>query len=341
MAEPDRETQPAAEAPAVPAPPREAPVYSLSEVTSAAAALAAIAPKLKEAALRLAAHLAAAAEHQPHHTITASTRELSEKTGLVPSSLNRAINELCDPQRGLVTARRGCGNRTTAYQVNFLETVRGAFFGEAPRKKASPQTELSLEKHGASFGEAPPEVNRALASTAALLDNFRVQNPTLDRVLNSKISDFDRPTIQIFRSSIHSYMAKFGVDDRDRRYLDTGAVPHPPDDSVMARFLAVAEPFRLMPMIETLILDAKQEEARHVKTGTFNPHNYAWFVYVALSRVAGIHFEVTKKAEQQFRLHKRGQRAAPSTPAPPAQPGELFDAADYGAAAARLVKGIR
>jgi hypothetical protein len=105
--------------------------------------LAAITPKLKEAALRLATHLAAA-EHQPHHTITASTRELSEKTGLVPSSLTRVINELCDPKRALVTARRDSGNRTTMYQVNFLETVRGAF-----------------------FGEARPEVNKVFASTEA------------------------------------------------------------------------------------------------------------------------------------------------------------------------------
>jgi len=31
-------------------------------------------------------------------------------------------------------------------------------------------------------------------------------------------------------------------------------------------------------------------------------------VYVALSRIAGIHFTETREAEQQFRLHKRGQR---------------------------------
>jgi hypothetical protein len=303
-------------------------------VTSAAAAVAAIAPKLKEAALRLATHMAAAAEHAPHHTITASTRELSETTGLVPSSLNRAINELCDPQRGLVTARRGSGNRTTVYQVNFLETVRGASFGEAPRKKAPPQTALSFEKHGASFGEAPPEVNRALASTAAALDNFRLENPTLDRVLNSKISDFDKATARIFRDSLHSYMAKFGVDDLDRRLLDSGQRPNPPDDDALAQFLAVAEPHRLMPMLEALILDAKAAEG---KGTTYNPHNYKWFVYVALSRAAGIHFQVTKKAEQQFRLHKRGQRAAP----PPAEQSGLHFADEVTRQAIGGVKNLR
>ena len=59
-----------------------------------------------------------------------------------------------------------------------------------------------------------------------------------------------------------------------------------------------------MPMLENLMHDANASQ-----DSALQPHSYGWFVYVALSRLQGIHFQVTKKAEQQFRLHKRGQRA--------------------------------
>jgi hypothetical protein len=59
-------------------------------------------------------------------------------------------------------------------------------------------------------------------------------------------------------------------------------------------------------MLENLIYDANATQ-----DSALQPHSYGWFVYVALSRLAGIHFTQTKKAEQQLRLHKRGQRPAP------------------------------
>src|ERR1035437_8802384 len=86
-------------------------------------------------------------------------------------------------------------------------------------------------------------------------------------------------------------------------YSDTGEVPHPPDNEIVARLLSVAEPHRLMPMLENLMHDANASQ-----DSALQPHSYGWFVYVALSRIAGIHFTETHKAEQQFRLHKRGQR---------------------------------
>jgi hypothetical protein len=62
-------------------------------------------------------------------------------------------------------------------------------------------------------------------------------------------------------------------------------------------------------MLENLMNDANASQ-----DSALQPHTYGWFIYVALSRLAGIHFTTTKAAEQQFRLHKRGQRP----PAPPA-----------------------
>jgi len=109
-----------------------------------------------------------AAEHQPNHTIRIATRELSQKTGLVPSSLNRAINELCDPKPNFVTARRGGSSQPTAYQIDFLNTVRGASFREAPQRqdqrRADAQEKAFQREHcndadTAAAGQLRDEVN--------------------------------------------------------------------------------------------------------------------------------------------------------------------------------------
>ena len=262
--------------------------YSLSEAGkarqhSALQALHRHAGSLKEGQLRLALTLAALAEFAPHHTLTISARALCTAANLAFSAFPAAIKAIED--RGLITIRHGGANRKNAYQVNFLSTVP------------------------VSFAETPPDANKALASAEAALDNFRLENPILDRVLRSKVQDHDADTVAYFRRFLHGYMRKLGRDDNNRRHTDTGAEPHPPDNEIVARLLAVAEPTRLAPMLENLMNDANASQ-----DSALQPHTYGWFIYVALSRLAGIHFTTTKAAEQQFRLHKRGQRP----PAPPA-----------------------
>lgn len=58
------------------------------------AALAAIAPHLKEAALRIAICLAAEAD--AHQTVSISARQLARKTGLALSAVVRGIADLSD-----------------------------------------------------------------------------------------------------------------------------------------------------------------------------------------------------------------------------------------------------
>lgn len=290
--------------------------------------------------MRLALTLAALAEFAPHHSVSISTRALSKAANLSESALPTALTALAD--RNLITIRHGAANRRNAYQVNFLSTVP-ASFAEAPPAQGASFAEAPLplfERHPASFAEAPPTENKALAPAAAPLDVFRLSDEILDRVMiRAKITNFDRPTIQLFRGSLHSYMAKFGTDETGRRYVDTGAVPHPPDDEVLARFLAVAEPYRLMPLLETLILEAKQAEARSSGRGTpYNTRRYSWFVYTALQRIHGIHWAETQKAQAQLRLHKRGQRPAPP---PAAEQSGLDFAGDTLRAAIGGVKNLR
>ena len=290
------------------------PNYSLSEAgktTSAAAALAAIAPHLKEAALRLATYFAAEAEKAPDHTISPSTRELSAKTGLVPSSLNRAISQLCDPKANFVTARRGSATRPTRYQINFLSTVRGASFREAPPKEAPPKTELLFEQQGASFGEAPHTENTGNSTSAARLDSEPRLTPILDRVLKSRPANFDKAEIRKAREWLHGYMVKVGNDPD----------AHPPDDFITAQFLSLADWPRLEALLRELFAERHRPEI-----------SYGWFITIGLQRIHNIHWTQTKAARDALRVVRRGKQPEPEQ--------ETF-AQDLIAEATQKVKGIR
>jgi hypothetical protein len=276
------------------------------------------------------------------HAIKSSSRELATLCHVGRSNVQPAIDKLTALNH--ITIRTQKGTAQTTYEVNILKTVKisGPVLGPLGKKSGpvsgplfapdAPVLALNQGHTGPNLGP-PPDVNKALTSARAALDVFRLENPDLDRVLNSKISDFDKETIRTFRGSLQYFMRKFGVDEQDRRYLNTGGNPLPPDDAIMARFLAVGHPQELMDLLENLILEAKQEDARTPESGphpggTYNPRKYSWFVTTALSRVAGVHYTATKKAEQQFRLYKRGQRPAPTTPPPAAEQNGLDFAGD-------------
>ena len=280
--------------------------------------------------------LGALAEVSPHHTVTIGARDLCKAAWLSESAFPAAIKRL--EELNLITIRHGAANRKNAYQINFLSTVPVSF-AETPQTQTVSfgETPASLlERHPVSFAETLPTVNKALASAEAALEGFRLENPILDRVLRSKVQDHDAETIAYFRRFLHGYMRKLGRDDQNRRHADTGAEPHPPDNEIVARLLAIAEPARLAPMLENLMCDANASQ-----DSALQPHSYGWFVYVALSRLAGIHFTQTKKAEQQFRLHKRGQRTAPTTPPPAAEQSGLDFAGDLTRQAVAGAKTLR
>lgn len=334
MAQPERPTPPAATPQDAADPPAVATHYSLSEAPIEA--LADLAPTLKEAELRIYLELMRQEIHSGA-AVTASSRQIATWCKIARSKAIPAIDSLT--KRGLLTTRQGSANRTAIYQVNALQTVRivqtgGPFRGPLEPETWSPKgtTQVPLRDGSGPLRGPGPADSKALAPAATALDNFRLQNPTLDRVLKCKVSDFDKTTVEFFRRALHSYMAKFGRDEANRRYADTGAVPHPPDNDVVARFLAVSEPHRLMPLIESLSYEAERDD-------TLQPHSYPWFVYVGLSRLAGIHFSATRQAEQQFRLHKRGQRTAP--PAPAAEQTGLDFAQDLQRQAIAGVKKLR
>lgn len=295
-------------------------------------ALADVAPTLKEAELRVLLELARR-QLTAGTVVRASSRDLATACKASRRNVQYALDSLT--KRGLITTRQGNTKTPAIYQVNFLQTVRIGGVVPTPPPWRRDDATLALFQHQPGVETTPPpNDSKALAPAAGALDVSMLLPPILDRVLKSKVSDFDKTTVDYFRRALHSYMAKFGRDDDNRRYLDAGAAPHPPDNDVVARFLSTAETHQLMPLIETLSWEAERDDK-------LQPHSYGWFVTVALSRLAGIHWTATKKAEQQFRIHKRGQRQAPTTPAPPAQPGELFAPGDFIAAAVVGVKNIR
>jgi hypothetical protein len=89
----------------------------------------------------------------------------------------------------------------------------------------------------------------------------------IDRLLRARKNDYDRTTIERARKWLHGYMAKLGTEPS----------PHPPDDHILAQFLAVAD----WPPLERLLYDLLAERKRP-------GWSYAWFVTVALQRIHGI-----------------------------------------------------
>jgi hypothetical protein len=298
-------------------PPTATPVTQYSLSAPAIEALADLAPTLKEAEIRVYLELMRR-EIRTGAAVTASSRDLANCCKLARSKTVPALDSLT--KRGLLTTRQGTAKAPAIYQVNALRTVplRGPLKGPPPTANGwNPKgtTQVPLWDHRGPQGGPPPTENKALTPAAGSLDNFRLENPILNRVLTCTVSNHDKDLVDTFRHSLHSYMAKFGRDSDNRRYLDTGAVPHPPDNAIVARFLAIGEPHRLMNLIQDLSFEAERNTA-------LQPYNYAWFVQIGLSRVHGIHWTQRKAAEQKLRLHKRGQ-------APPPEPSAEQSGLDF------------
>ena len=141
----------------------------------------------------------------------------------------------------------------------------------------------------------------ALTAARARVDVLTALPVELDRVLKSKLSDFDSDLVVFTRRYLHSHFAKIGVDDDGRRFLDTGGAPHPPPDTLVAQLLAVAPAPRLYACLDNLVRERQHQ-----------PRNYGWFIAVALQRIHGITWQQTKAARAQLREVKRRQ--------PPPQP---------------------
>jgi len=112
----------------------------------------------------------------------------------------------------------------------------------------------------------------------------------IDRILLARPKQFSEADIQRARGWMHTYAGKLPHREVPQ--------PHPPDDTMVAQFLAVAP----WPRLEALLYDLMAERK---ECG----YNYAWFTSVALQRIHGIKPQALKEAREQLRAIRRGPAA--------------------------------
>lgn len=286
-------------------------------------ALAAIAPTLKEAELRVLLELARRAEMADSISVRASSRELASACNASRRNVQYALDSLS--KRNLIAARQGTATSSGAYRLNFLETVSmgGAATTPPPpaegwdRNDATPA--LFQHQPGADT-TPPPTENTALTAAAAAVSISSASLQLIDRVLSAKAKDFDPETVGTFRRWLHGYMCKLGRDERNAPFNAT--TPHPPSDDLVAQFLAIADPRRLGTLLDSLMLDRQ------------TCYSYGWFVTVALQRVHGLHFAEQKKARAALAVVRRGSQPAAASADPDFTRQTEFDLASIARAKA-------
>jgi DNA-binding transcriptional ArsR family regulator len=288
--------------------PSETTDYSLSEVRIAA--MADLAPKLKEAELRLILELSRRQLTSPG-AVRASGRELANACKMGRRNVQYALDALA--KRNLITLRQGTATTAAIYRVNIFDTVpMGGVVTTPPPPtqgwlggvEATPPL-ASLRRHPGDVTTPPPTENTALAAAAASLDLDEASLRLIDRVYSSKLQDHHPDDLAAIQQRLYGYFRKFGRGDDGRPIAN----PHPPDPHVAATLLAIAELNRLETMLDNLELDAMATKAYLPSTkSSLNPYSYGWFSIIALSRIHGIHFHKTKKARAALRDVKRKPR---------------------------------
>jgi hypothetical protein len=293
-------------------PPDQPQDTRLSVIRSWFSTLADLAPTLKEAELRVLLELSRRQLASPDG-IRASGRDLATACKCGRRNVQYALDSLTS--RNLITTRQGTPTSPAAYRVAAFDTVRIGGVATTPPPPAQRPTGgvattpplASLHRHGGVITTPPLFENAPLLDRAAPLDFERTSYALIDRVLSAKTSKTDRDELARFRQYLASYFSRFGRDDRGQPLQS----PPPPTDDLVAQFLAIAEPARMATMLDNLSIDALAAHAHHPGSrGALNPTNYAWFITVALSRVHGISFQVTRKIRADLREVKR-QRQEP------------------------------
>ena len=259
--------------------------------------IAALASTLKEAELRTLIELTRRANS--HQQCRLSSRQIAESAGISRKNAQRAIDSLTD--RGLITSDGGSATRAATYKMLFLEVevlpVRGVT-ATPPEgnmwllSDATPGVDLtpppaSEERH---LGRHPDATANKEHTPAHGVDGFAEIDRALDRLRKAKPTLYEPKQFQEARRWLHGCMAKFGAMPD----------PHPPDDMVVAQFLAIAEWPRLLGMIYDLMAEP---ETRKTK-----PQKYGWFIVVAMQRMWGLSPQQQRQAREKLQLIKQHER---------------------------------
>ena len=269
------------------------------------ARIATLAASLKEAELRTLLEIVRRANE--HHQCRESSRQIAEATGLSRPNVQAAIDSLCN--RGLITSDGGSATRAATYTLQFLATevlpVRGSIAEPPPCEKHAENSQqvalfqsqggtvteppvASQQSQGWLHSRATTNKERARAGVGIGID-FDIEK-ALDRLRQATPALYDQREFAEAKRWLHGCMAKFGALPD----------PHPPDDRVVAQFLAIAEWPRLLGMIYDLMAEP---ETRRTK-----PAKYGWFVVVAMQRMWGLTPQQQRAARERLQLVKQEAR---------------------------------
>jgi hypothetical protein len=318
----DTSAQPQPDQPAA----SEATSYSLWEVVSSR--VDELAAALTHVEFRLLIRIWKLQQRSPGG-VKIDSRQLAKDCNIARSGIYAAADKLIG--LSLLTRRKGNTRTATFYRVCAFDAIRisGPKIGPltAPQWSENRTTVDLFSDHSGPIIGPPPLDPKGLAAAAAALDFDFASLSLINRVLSAKPKNTDAQDLQRFRSRLHGYFAKFGRDGNGRAVQ----FPHPPQDDIVAQFLALAEPARLETMLDNLTLDAQTAGAHLEATkSAYNPWTYGWFITIGLSRIHGIDFRTQKQARAALRDVKR--RPAPSQP----EQIELPDIAEL----ARKVKSL-
>lgn len=166
-------------------------------------------------------------------------------------------------------------------------------FAIEPGHPAEPHGGLAIEPRGGFAVEPPPTQNTTLPFPPAPVDidtSDLDAGGVIDRVLQARKSHFSDSEMGHARGWMHSYAAKLPALDNPH--------PHPPDDTMVAQFLAVAP----WPQLERLLYDLMAERKQC-------GYSYAWFTSVALQRIHGIKPQLLKQRREELKAIRKIPKA--------------------------------
>lgn len=265
--------------------------------------IAAIASTLKEAELRTLLELARRANNGGE--VRCSSRKLAEATRQSRRNVQGALDTLAE--RGLIATDGGSATRASSYQLTFTRLAVLTGPGAAGAPPPSQQVAL-FERHPGAAGAPPtgaagaPPLTKERARASAT-SNFpsSFENPydvaastggknggisreslkVLDAILRANPKKAEPELLEKAKDRLYGYMRKFGPDRE----------PHPPDQQIIAQFLAIAP----WPQLDG-VLDEIWRKRQPAGS------NYAWFLGVALQRIHGLKFDDVRQRREDLKL---------------------------------------
>jgi hypothetical protein len=172
--------------------------------------------------------------------VPASSRDLANTCQASRRNVQHAIDSLAE--RSIITHREGSTTEPARYHTNVAEIVR----------------------IGGAVTAPPPTENTALTRSGVRVATSEQLHPILDRVLKCRTSKADAKLLAYLRRWLHSYMAKLGVDDAEQPYANTGKVPHPPDDHLVAQILPLATLILVLAYVNWIVIPIEENRLREV-----------------------------------------------------------------------------